>query len=250
MAQPDLSSVEREHIYRRNFLFFLGDFVIFGIGISMIGGSTVIPDFVRKLTDSEVLIALSSQMFEIGWLMPQLLVARRLMGVANKKWWFVTPNIPVRTLILIFGILIALLGPDRRAEILIAFLILYGLSGIGDGLVGVPWVDLIGGSLDSRWRSRLFGFGNATVGILMLGLAPLVGLILGDKGLGFPNNYALLFSISGVLFLLTTPMMIFVRELPSGKPAERVPSMREYLPDLSRVLRQDRPYRAVIITRV
>ncbi|MBI5959138.1 MAG: MFS transporter, partial [Chloroflexi bacterium] len=47
-----------------------------------------------------------------------------------------------------------------------------------------------------------------------------------------------------------TPMMIFVRELPSGKPAERVPSMREYLPDLSRVLRQDRPYRAVIITRV
>jgi predicted MFS family arabinose efflux permease len=92
--------------------------------------------------------------------------------------------------------------------------------------------------------------GNASVGLLMLGLAPLVGLILSDKGPDFPNNYALLFIISGILFVLTIPMPIFVRELPGGKPAERVPSLREYLPDLGRVLRQDGPFRAVIITRV
>lgn len=242
--------VERDRVYRRNYLVFLSDFVIFGIAFSLIGSSTVIPDFVRKLTHENVVIALSGQMFEVGWLLPQLLVARYLVGVANKKWWFIAPNIPVRTFILIFSGLAVLLGPGRPTTILLAFLVLYGLAGIGDGLVGVPWVDLIGGSLDDKRRARLFGLGNALIGVLMLGLAPLVGLILSDDGPAFPNNYALLFAVSGVLFVLTVPAALFIRELPGGKPTETIPTLGEYLPDLARVLRQDRPYRAVIITRV
>jgi MFS family permease len=245
-----LSSTELDRIYRRTFIYFLWDFVVFGVAISLIGASTVIPDFVRKLTDQEVVIALSGQMFEVGWLLPQLLVARYLMGVANKKWWFVAPNIPVRTFILIFGVLVAVLGPGRPTAILLAFLLLYGLAGIGDGLVGLPWVDLMGSSLDDKRRSRLFGLGNALIGVLMLGLAPLVGVILGDSGPDFPNNYALLFGVSGLLFFITLPMMMFIHELPGGKPSDTIPTLREYLPDLGRVLRDDGPFRAVIIARV
>lgn len=245
-----LTGGERERVYCRNFVLFLTDYTIFSIALSLIGPTTVIPDFVRKLTDSEVLIAISSQMFEIGWLLPQLLVARRLVRVARKKWWFVGPSIPVRTLILAFSGVIVLLGPERPGTILAAFLVFYGLAALGDGLVGVPWMDLVGSSLDDRRRARLFGLGNAAVGLTILGLAPLAGYILGDKGPAFPNNYALLFAISGVLFLLTLPPIAFIRELPAARPLETIPSLREYLPGLAKVLRRDQPFRAVVSARV
>lgn len=247
---PALTPGERERVYRRNFPLFLADFVLFSIAFNLIGATTVIPDFVRKLTDAEIVIALSSQMFEVGWLLPQLLVARTLLGVDRKKWWFIGPNIPVRTLILILAGLIVVFGPDRRQEILIAFLALYGLAALGDGLVGVPWIDLAGSSLDDRRRARLFGLGNALVGVMVLGVAPVIRVILGDSGPDFPNNYALLFFLAGLVFLITVPVMVFVQELPGGEAQDRVPPLREYLPDLVRVLREDGPFRAMITVRV
>jgi len=223
------SPSERESIYRRNFVLFLADFALFSIGFNLIGPTTVIPDFVRRLTDSEILIAFSSQMFEVGWLLPQLLIARSLVRVHNKKWWFVGPNIPVRFLMLIFGGLVFALG---------------------DGVVGVPWLDLAASSMDNRRRARMFGYGNALVGISILGLTPVIRFILSDDGPAYPNNYGLLFVLAGLMFLITIPLMIFIRELPGGKVQEVTPPLREYLPDLGRVLRYDRPFRAMITARV
>lgn len=249
-APDSLTPSEREQVYRHNYRLFLADFLLFSVGMSLLGTTTVIPAFIRGLTDSEVLIGLSSQLFEIGWLLPQLLVARWLVSVANKKWWFAAPNIPVRLLILVLAGVIVLLGPERKTAILIAFLVLYAGAALGDGLVGVPWVDLIGSSLDGRRRARLFGLGTAFVGIAMLGLNPIVQRILSDEGPPFPNNYALLFAISGTLFTITIIPPMFLRELPSATPQVAPPSMRDYLPQLGRVLRTDHPFRAVIIARV
>jgi len=245
-----LSASERESIYRRNFVLFLADFALFSIGFNLIGPTTVIPDFVRRLTDSEILIAFSSQMFEVGWLLPQLLIARSLVRVHNKKWWFVGPNVPVRFLMLIFGGLVFALGADHPALLLGLFMLFYGLAALGDGVVGVPWLDLAASSLDNRRRARMFGYGNALVGISILGLTPVIRFILSDDGPAYPNNYGLLFVLAGLMFLITIPLMIFIRELPGGKVQEVTPPLREYLPDLGRVLRYDRPFRAMITARV
>ena len=144
----------------------------------------MIPDFVRHLTNSEVLIGLSGSLFEVGWTLPQLLVARYIVRSAHKKWWFIGPNIPVRFVILAFAGLILLLGKGRPEAILPAFFICYGIAAVGDGLVGVPWADLSGTSMDVHWRARLFGIQNALTGLIMLGLAPVIALIL--AGADFP----------------------------------------------------------------
>jgi MFS family permease len=249
-AESALTDGERDRIYRRNFVFFLADFVLFSLAFNLIGSTTVIPDFVRKLTGSEILIAFSSQMFEIFWLMPQLLVARWLIRVENKKMWFVIPNIPVRTLMIVFAGIILMVGPGHPGVLLGCFLMFYGLIAVGDGLVGVPWVDLIGSSLDERRRARLFGMGNALVGVTVLGVAPVIRFVLGDSGPDFPKNYALLFLLAGIGFLITVPAGVLIRELPGGRARESVPSIREYLPDLLRVLREDHPFRTMISARV
>ena len=218
--------------------------------MNVIGSTTVIPDFIRRLTDSEVLIGISSSLFDIGWTLPQLFIARYIIRYARKKWWFVGPSIPVRFVVLAFAILVVLLGKDRPELILVAFLIAYGIAAVGDGLVGVAWADLTGTSLDNRWRARMFGFMSASAGLIMLGVTPLIGLVLGSSGLAFPNNYALLFGVAGVLFALSVVPILFLHELPGGKAVEKIPSFREFLPELGRLLRVDVPFRAILITRM
>jgi len=244
-SQPPL-----ERTYRRNFLFFLSDGVLFMVGLGIIGSTTVIPDFVRHLTSSEILIGLSGSLFEVGWTLPQLFIARYIVRFERKKWWFVGPNIPVRFVVLIFAISVMLLGKDRPGAILAVFLVCYATAGIGDGIVGVPWADLMGTSVDSRWRARVFGLMSASSGLFMLAASPLIGVILGENGPGFPNNYALLFGAAGVLFAVSIVPGLFIHELPGGKVVEKTPSLGEFLPHLGRVLRSDVPFRAIIIARM
>ncbi len=250
LGAETLTAPQREQVYRRNFLYFLTDGILFGVAMSIIGPTTLIPDFIRHLTNSEILIGLSSSIFDVGFTLPQLFIARYIVRSAHKKWWFIGPNIPVRFMMVIFGIVTVLLGKDRPTLILIAFLICYGIAAFGDGLVGVPWADLIGTSMDNKWRARMFGGMSAGAGIIMLCVAPVLGIILSDSGPGFPNNYALLFGFAGVLFAISILPGLFIRELPGGKAVEKIPSLGEFLPGLGHVLRTDGPFRAIIITRL
>lgn len=252
LSVPGITEAEpqRERAYRRNFFLFLMDGILFTVAMNLIGATTVIPDFVRRLTDSEVLIGLSSSLFDIGWTLPQLFVARYIVRSARKKWWFAGPSIPVRFVILIFAVTIVLLGKDRPGAILFAFFIAYGIAAVGDGIVGVPWADLTGTSLDGRWRARMFGFMSASAGLIMLGVAPLIGVVLGASGPEFPNNYALLFGVAGLLFALSIIPILFLHELPGGKATEKIPTFGEFLPQLGHVLRTDGPFRAILATRM
>ena len=250
MTPSDTTSLTpsaREKIYRRNFVFFLTDSILFTIALGIVGSTTVIPDFVRHLTSSEILIGLASSLFGIGYLLPQLFIARYLVRYARKKWWFVGPNIPVRFALVVLAGVIIWLGKDKPELVLLAFFLCYGVAAFGDGLVGVPWADLIGTSLDNKWRARMFGYTTASVGILLLLAAPLIAVILGESGPGFPNNYAILFGASGVIFVVSILPGLFIHELPGGKPVETLLPLREFLPDLWRLLRDDLPFRAFVI---
>lgn len=253
MIQPEpetLSQPAREQIYRRNFVHFLTDSILFTLAMNIIGPTTVIPDFLRQLTDSEILIGLSGNLFTIGFTLPQLWVARYIVRYARKKWWFVGPNIPVRVVILLFAGLTVWLGKDQPGLILLGFFVAYGITAFGDGLVGVAWADLAGSSMNARWRARMFGLTTIVVSVTMLLISPLIGVVLGERGPAFPNNYALLFGAAGLLFVLSTIPGLFFHELPGGKAVETLPALREFVPALGRVLRDDEPFRAFILVRV
>src|SRR5690606_32409697 len=97
---------------------------------------------------------------------------------------------------------------------------------------------------------RTFGFMSAGSGLVMLGVAPLIGVVLGENGPGFPNNYALLFGAAGVLFVLSILPILFIQELPGAKAVEKTPALREFLPELGHYLRHDGQFRAIVITRM
>jgi predicted MFS family arabinose efflux permease len=96
----------------------------------------------------------------------------------------------------------------------------------------------------------MFGLTTAGTGVITLLIAPLIGVVLGDTGPAFPNNYAILFGASGALFALSIPLGLFFYELPGGQAVGKRSSFGEFLPELCRVLRDDVPFRAFIITRM
>lgn len=239
-----------ENIYRRNFVFFLLDGILFTVALGILGSTTVIPDFVGRLTDSKIIIGVSASLFSVGYTLPQLFVARYIVGFERKKWWFIIPNIPTRFVILLFAILVWFMTDTQSSTILFLFLGCYSIAALGDGLVGVPWADLTGSSLDERWRARFYGLMPAGGGLIMLAVAPLIALILGDTGPEFPNNYALLFGISGMIFVISIFPVIFVTELPDSNAKEKVATFSEYLPQLWRLLHDNKLYRGIILAQV
>ena len=156
----------------------------------------------------------------------------------------------MRFVILIFGIITFFMGGERPGTILIVFFVVYSIAAFGDGLVGVPWADLSGSSMNERWRARFFGLMTATTGIIMLAVTPLIGLILGNDALAFPRNYAVIFLISGVLFVVSIIPILFIHELPSGKKVEKITSFGEFMPQMGQVLRDDVPFRLILIARI
>src|SRR6478735_5296468 len=79
MSAETLSPPQRERVYRRNFLVLVTDGILFTVAMSIIGSTTLIPDFIRHLTNSEVLIGLSSSIFDVGFTLPQLFIARYIV---------------------------------------------------------------------------------------------------------------------------------------------------------------------------
>jgi MFS family permease len=244
------SGSDPQSIYRRNFPYFLIDSVLFTVAMGIIGPTTVIPDFVRRLTDSEILIGLSGNLFSVGFALPQLFIARHIVRHERKKWWFVGPNIPVRFVILAFAGILSWVGRNQPHLVLGAFFLCYAVAAFGDGLVGVPWALLAGSSLDNRWRARVFGLSNMTTGLIMLAIAPLVGFVLSDAGPGFPGNYVLVFGGAGAVFALSILPGLFIHELPGGKTAERTATFAEFFPEMGRLLMTDAPFRSFIAMRV
>jgi MFS family permease len=149
-----------------------------------------------------------------------------------------------------FGLLTILLGKDQPQLILIAFLCCFATAALGDGIVSVPWAVLAGTSLDRRWRARLYGFTTASVGLIMLAVSPLIGLLLGKSGPGFPTSYGFIFVAAGLVFALSILPLMFVHELPGGKVSAKTPTLREFLPSLPQILRSDTAYRAMLVTRM
>jgi len=64
-----------ERYFKRNFFLGVLNGVLFNFAWAFTSGSTILPWFVSKLSNSNVLIGLASTLENLGWFMPQLLVA-------------------------------------------------------------------------------------------------------------------------------------------------------------------------------
>jgi MFS family permease len=116
---------------------------------------------------------------------------------------------------------------------------------LADAFCSIAWFDIIGKAIPANRRGRLFGAGQIISSVLAIGIGAFVSWILSRQGPAFPVNYAWLFGLAGAACLLGLASLAMVREPLEDVPEERA-SWRDYLPQLVKILKEQRAYRRVI----
>jgi MFS family permease len=231
--------------YRHNLAFLLADYVLFSVGLSFIGVSTVLPAFVRHFTDSAPIIGLVNTVWNGAVLIPQLVAANAINHVPRKKGALLRAGALGRPTFLIIALALVLGLWQRPGWMLVVFFAMLTSFWLADAFCSIAWFDIVGKAIPTNRRGRLFGAGQIISSVFAIGIGAFVSWILSPQGPAFPANYAWLFGLAGTACLLGLASLSMVREPLEDVPEERT-IWRDYLPQLVKILKEQPTYRRVI----
>lgn len=234
--------------FRHNFLALLVDYVSFGVAYSFINPSTVLPAFVRTLTDSEPLVGLIGTVMNGGWLLPQLGAAAVMGDRPRRKPFLMLGALIGRPAFFLLALAIWAGLARLPGPMLGLFFFSIALFTMTDSIASVAWFDIMARAVPLARRGRLVGAGQLLGGLLGIGVGAVVGLILESPRLSYPVNYGLLFALSGLAFLPSTIALSLVRE-PEREVREARHSLLDFLRQLGQVWRKDRNFRRLVSFR-
>jgi len=197
--------------YRWNFIAFLVDYVCFGIALTFANISSVMPAFVGQLTVSAPVIGLVGTVFTGGWLLPQLAAARLINDKPRKKPYMLA-GLGGRVTFWVIALSLWVGLARQPTAMLILFFTCLGLFAASDGVASVAWFDILARAIPLKQRGRLIGIGQVISGLAGVGAGALVGLILDRRP--FPDDYALLFALTGLVLIPSVITLTLVREPP------------------------------------
>lgn len=228
---------------------FAADYITWSVGMSFIGTTTVMPTFVRHFTDSSTIIGLINVIQTGGFLIPQLIVSNMIAHRERKKPVMIGVGFFYRFLPWLFALFLVLNRNAGAALILTVFYLGYVVFNVCDAIATVPWFDIMGKSVPPRRRGRMLGSAQVIGGLFAIGGGQLVTRILAPEGPGFPLNYALCFALAGIGVVLSWFMSMLVHEVVQPVAETRM-AFRDYLPALTRVLREDKQFLRVTLARL
>ena len=234
---------------RRNMAAFFLDYVFFGLGLTFVNTSTILPAFAARLTDSKILIGAVGAVWLGGWLLPQIAAANYLSD-KREKWphlirgsWLGRPFFWLYAIFLLLG--------GARYPALALFLLLAGLLlfAITDAYAALAFFDLFGKAMPASDRGRVAGVGQMVNGTLAIGAGWLVQRLLSQAGPAFPYNYVYIFTLAGACFMLSLAACYYIVELP-GEVKPTMAAWRDYLPRLGAVFKHDTAFTRVTAVRL
>jgi MFS family permease len=225
-------------VRRRNVLFFLLDTGTFFFASSLVDMSSVMTSLMSHLTTQPVFIGFIGSAQTACWLLPQLLVARVVAG-RRRKLPIVILGTGLSRLSWLF-LLAALVfpnvaGPDLT---LVAAYLSIGLFFFLDGVAVLAWYDLIGRTVPSNVRGRMFGMMSLS-GVFALAGGLVVRAVIGSAAFPFPSDYRLLVVLALIGFAIGIVPLWLVDE-PEGASVPPPEPFGDYIRRLPLLLR-DRP---------
>ena len=140
-----------------NFLFNILDGGFFGLAMGFASFVTILPLFVSKLTDSAILIGLVPAIHNMGWQLPQLLIANRVAQKTRYKPMVLFMTINERLPFLGLAILAGLIGHFGQKHALIITFIFLIWQGLGSGFTANPWQSMIAKIIPPHLRGTFIG---------------------------------------------------------------------------------------------
>jgi MFS family permease len=238
--------IERD--YRWNFTFNALDGAIFWFGASFLSGSTVLPVYAARLTDSRLVIGLLTAIGSSGWFLPQLFTANLVERLPRRKPFVAFLGLFAERFPFLPLALSALFVAAARPTLAVALLLFFFTwHCYGSGLLAAGWQDMIAKIIPLSSRGRFFGLSNFGGALLGVFGAQATTWILARYT--FPNNFAYAMLIGFAALLLSWFFLIQTRE-PARPPAKERVSHREYWRKLPALLRSDRNFSRYLASRV
>jgi MFS family permease len=191
-----------------------------GVGMGLVSHVTILPLFVRHLTDSDLAVGSIQAVMHFGWLAPGILVSNwveRLPRVKASVLWIAALE---RLMLLLLAGLSLWLGPRHPQVLLVAFFGCWIVMNMAMGANMPGYYKLIAKTIPPTLRGRLYGVGGALSGLLGLGAAALAGWFL--RSWGFPGAFAACFFGAFVLHTLSVLPLAFMRE--AAQPEHAAPA--------------------------
>jgi MFS family permease len=224
-------------------MFFL-DGVLFPPSMVMISISAVIPYFLNQLGATTFQIALATSMTMICMFITQPFfgyVASK-SAVMNKTFFKIL--LTQRLSFLVFILLIPVFARSDSL-LVVVFLIFWGIFCAFTGSYAVFYGPLMLKLLPPNKRGTIRGIGFAVGSFIGVGLSALIPVIL--SRIVFPYNYMTIFFI-GISFTLANSIAFKCMRQTDDMPPNEPMSMTQYLRQMPSTVRENPPFRAVILT--
>lgn len=236
--------------YRWNAAALMGDWISFGLAMSFVSASTVLPTLVDRLTASPVAVGLISTLASGGWLLPQLFVAGRISRLPRKKPAIIAPSLVGRPMFVLGALALFWLADSRPALVAAIVLAGFGIFNMCDGIASVAWFDLFSKAIPPARRGRFIGATQVVSALLTTGVGGVVSYVLGDGSpLAYPANYAALFLAAALFLGLSLLFFANIRETPCQVDAAAL-TLGDYARELGSIWRGDANFRTISLIRL
>ncbi len=233
---------------KHNIFFNIFDGAFFGFAVGLASYTTIIPLFVATMTNSATLIGLIPAIHNMGWQLPQLLMAKRISKMEHIKPTVMMLTIheraPIFALALI-GLLLPIIGSTTGLILTFAVLIWQGL---GAGITANAWQIMITKIIPGDLRATFFGGQSAAANLLASLGAVLAGIML--KEIAPPWDFASCFFVASGLYVISWFFLKQTREPVKQLETETEPVQTQPLwNDVIDILKTDKVFRSFLISR-
>lgn len=218
----------------------------FGLAIGFTSSVTILPLFVRQMTDSALLIGLIPAIHNMGWMLPQLFTSRRISHMRRVKPWVLTATIQERLPFLALA-LVAWFRPrlNNQTALILTFILLIW-QGLGAGFTAGAWQTMISKIVPAQLRGTFFGAQSSAANLLSSGSAILAGIILAE--LPGPLDFTLLFLLNILAMAVSWYFLSRTVEGDSPVPEEMTPP-QDYWRSVLSILKRDRNFSWFLVVR-
>lgn len=231
---------------KHNIIFNISDGAFFGFAIGFASYTTIIPLFVATMTSSATLIGLIPAIHNMGWQLPQLLMAKRISKMEHIKPTVMMLTIHERAPILflaLIGLLLPIIG--SKVGLILTFAVLIW-QGLGAGLTANAWQIMVTKIIPGDLRATFFGGQSAAANLLASLGAVLAGVML--KMIAPPWDFASCFFVASGLYVISWFFLKQTRE--PIKQLEIDPIQTQPLwQNVLQILKTDRLFRNFLISR-
>lgn len=215
-------------------------------GSACVDVGAVLPVFVNTLTASKLVIAVLTALPSVGWTLPQLVGAARILHRPRKKRYLLTVAALGRTPMLALPVLLLLFPLPSKAVMLWAMVACYTTLFFTDGLIGAAWYDIIAKTIPPRLRGRFFGAMNVLGGFAAIGSGWLVKRVLASPSLAYPRQYGVLFACLCAGLFLSYLLLAMIREPEGEVMADEPQPLGAVLRHVPRIWHDNAPLRRLL----